>query len=179
LACDHLSWHELAREEAAGLLALEALLQLARSRDICDSRGIAVTEAQVVEHLRQEVHPERWAVIARLAMGSSVSAVAEPDFAPANVSNSPRSEPGATANRGAVAASDVAADRVLAVVGRLRVCSVDRVIREVHRLQPGIGRAAVVSGLEGLGDQVVWFGRNIVAVGGSPTEVNPQAEVTP
>lgn len=196
LAKPHLGWHELLREEAAFLMAIEAMLQLARSRDICDSRGIPVTEAQVFEYLQSEVHPEQWPVVAKLtgatgtetmrADASSVDRSSEGSGDPAATQPAPTTALTPSANKAKpsvahgkvtdvapeawsdaatpVAHRDAVGDRVLPVLRRLRVASVDRVIREVYRLQPGIGRTAVVSGLESLGDRVLWFGRSIVAL---------------
>lgn len=157
----HLVWHELGREEAAFLLGLEALLQLARSRDICDSRGIPVTEEQVVDYLRREVHPEQWRVVAEL--GGSGNALVSDD--PTPLGSGQTSEVAGSAGEGTESSvSNGAADHVLGVLLRLRVASVDRVIREVHRLQPELGRTAVVNGLDALGKRVMWFGRSIVAL---------------
>lgn len=165
----HLVWHELGREEAAFLLAIEAISQLARSRDICDSRGIPVTETQVFDYLRGEVHPERWPVIVRLAVAAAtadlenIAAAAPMSTA---VSSGKDNRPATDAKIRPVQSPplDSVSERVLDVLRRLSVASVDRTIREVHRLQPGIGRAAVLNGLEALGDRVMWFGRNIVAL---------------
>ena len=168
LSKPHLTWHELGREEAASLLAIEALSQLARSRDICDSRGIPVSEPQVFEYLRTEVHPERWPVISRLS--AALGTEADEGVATAHVSNvdladeANSSAPGAKSESTSLAEVDSVSERVLDVLGRLCVASVDRTIREVHRLQPGLGRTAVLSGLAALGDRVMWFGRNIVAL---------------
>lgn len=214
LAKPHLSWHEMLREEAACLLAIEALLQLARSRDICDSRGIPVTETQVFEYLQAEVHPEQWPAIARLNRNpsahsdedenletethepqagvvtsetvrdvvNSTASVTEPSakrpsLEVAVTPSANKAKPSSRHDKATAVASDgklaravpaperdATTERVLDVLRRLRVASVDRVIREVHRLQSGIGRSAVLSGLETLGDRVLWFGRSIVAL---------------
>lgn len=185
LSAPRLGWHELLREEAAFLLAIEALLQLARSRDICDSRGVPVTEEQVLEFLRADVHPEQWPVIVKLTGETSMSpgargvddailgslpveaidvgtsgdvSPAESSRAAAGDSNADEDAPTGDAARATIVAL------VTSVLTRLRVASVDRVIREVYRLHAGVGRTAVVSGLEALGDRVVWFGRSIVAL---------------
>lgn len=176
-----LGWHELLREEAAFLLAIEALVQLGRSRDICDSRGVPVTEEQVLEFLRGEVHPEEWPLIASLSgearvaldeAGNSRGALAE--SSPVEVADVETALADASAVGGAPVSDAVeglpdaprgaVAALVLSVLTRLCVASVDRVIREVYRLAPGIGRTAVVSGLEALGERVLWFGRSIVAL---------------
>jgi hypothetical protein len=174
LSKTHLAWHELLREEAAFLLAIEALSQLARSRDICDSRGVPVTEEQVFEYLRNDVHPEQWPVVVRLAADTAV----ERNESLADAAN-PRAANGAREAKetrsvdkidtATAMGLDAVSDRVLDVLRRLCVASVDRTIREVHRLQPELGRTAVMTALEALGDQVVWFGRSIVALRDEPS----------
>jgi len=52
----------------------------------------------------------------------------------------------------------------LALVRRLRIASLDRVVREVIRLDPNATRAAVVAELEASSTEVRWFGRSIVGV---------------
>lgn len=185
MSAPRLGWHELLREEAALLLAIEAFLQLARSRDICDSRGVPVTEEQVLEFLKADVHPEQWPVIVRLTGETSMSPGASgvddailgnlpveaidvgtrDDVSPAGSSRAAAGDSNADeeVTTGDVAGVTIVA-LILSVLTRLRVASVDRVIREVYRLQAGVGRTAVVSGLEALGDHVVWFGRSIVAL---------------
>lgn len=183
LANAHLVWHELGREEAAHLLALEAFMQLARSRDICDSRGIPVTEAQVLEHVRNAVRPESWPVFVKLTSDASSSFdetgalethaedkaphennAPEPNVLRPHVDKHGGSNSGTISDELSAGVVDAAKARVLAVLRRLYVASVDRTIREVHRLEPGLGRAAVMSGLQALGDRVMWFGRSIVAL---------------
>jgi hypothetical protein len=170
---NHLAWHWLERQEAASLLALEEILQLARSRDLCDARGVPVTEAEVFDYLRTEVHPERWALL--VALGSERKGLVAERGLEAN----PGSQTSGTALGAATAppskvqgpsrtvtdASDIAVS-LRGVLLRLRIASVDRVIREAQRLHPNLGRTAVMTALEGMGEGVRWFGRNIVACGG-------------
>jgi hypothetical protein len=56
----------------------------------------------------------------------------------------------------------------LAVLRRLRVASLDRLIREVTRVQPESNRAAILAELEAAGQRVLWFGRSIVCLRLSP-----------
>lgn len=167
----HLAWHELRREEAAFLLAIEALSQLARSRDICDSRGIPVTEQQVSEYLRSDVHPQQWPVIARLSSDVPIDENLVPGPHDSETSAQPTRDPIALVGETpSLTLSNSVSERVLDVLRRLHVASVDRTIREVHRLAPGLGRTAVLSGLEALGERVSWFGRSIVALSNAEAE---------
>lgn len=200
LRSPHLAWHELTREEAARLLALERMLQLARSRDLCDHRGLPLNDEQVRDYLREEVCPDRWGLMRALEGGTSeqspeLNSGAAMGCDDANAGYARADSPGiddngsadagtldglrggksrgATAPRSALTSEDVGAagsmvttDAVQTVLLRLRVASVDRVIREVHRLHPAAGRVAVASGLHALGGNVQWFGRNLVAWSG-------------
>lgn len=209
LARPHLTWHELTREEAASLLALETMLQLARSRDLCDQRGVPLGEQQVHDYLRQEVCPDRWGLVLALqgrktepslelddvdaappvaesrergtnstapptdeALSHGDAAARVDSLTHANQLLNAVSQDMSThsqeASSGSVAASasNGVTDSVQAVLLRLRVASVDRVIREVHRLHPKAGRQAVAGGLDALGSKVQWFGRSIVAWSG-------------
>jgi len=168
----NLVWHDLERREAASLLALEEMLQLARSRDICDARGVPITEAQVLDYLRDEVHPENWALfVARSEEKEApgdVDVAAKPSLpgpsAPLRKDEPSRSKAEVRLRTDA-GASDISVS-LSGVLLRLRVASVDRVIREAQRLHPSHGRTVVMSALEGMGDRVHWFGRSIVAWGG-------------
>ena len=196
----------LTREEAASLLALETMLQLARSQDLCDHRGVPLSEQQVRDYLSQEVCPDRWGLLLAL-QGSKTQPPLElddgdqapPEAEPTENGTGPLAPPtdeapsrsdaaarvdnlthanklldalsqdmtthGHEAPSGGVSndASNGVADSVQTVLLRLRVASVDRVIREVHRLHPKAGRSAVAGGLDALGNKVQWFGRSIVA----------------
>ena len=52
----------------------------------------------------------------------------------------------------------------LALLRRLRIASLDRIVREVTRLDPGATRASVMAELEQNSKHVSWFGRTIIAV---------------
>lgn len=157
----HLQWYQLERQEAASLLAIEEILQLARSRDICDARGVPVTEEQVLNFLRDDVHPETWPLLVALCLQPRIDPQGFEERAGREtqaVSHRPETDEGQ-------GLSDVSLN-LRSVLVRLRVASVDRVIRETQRLEPSLGRNAVVSALEGMGARVHWFGRSIVAWGG-------------
>jgi hypothetical protein len=207
LARPHLTWHELTREEAASLLALETMLQLVHSRDLCDHRGVPLSKEQVRDYLSQQVCPDRWGLLLALQGSKPLPPLELDDVDPAppaaetterdasriepptddassradaaarvdNLTHANKSldagsqdmtTPNHEAPSGRVS-NDVpsggVADSVQTVLLRLRVASVDRVIREVYRLHPKAGRTAVAGGLDALGNKVQWFGRSIVA----------------
>lgn len=169
----HIAWHELTREEVASLLALEAIVQTARSGDICDPRGKPISEREVLGFLREEIHPERWTVTTKLRVATAGEAP-RPDPSPTE-----RAEESAPAHEtsladtvaglGSPAGHEVPNDdltvEIEAVLQRLRVASIERVIREVARLRTDAGRGTVMVGLERAGERVRWFGRNLVAWG--------------
>lgn len=155
-------WHELTREETASLLALEELVQTARSRDICDARGRPISERDVFHFLREQIHPENWPLAAKLTGAKLTGAEltgAELDAGRAESSSR-------ETNRMTLPSGDGELRiELAAVLRRLRVASLDRVIREVSRGREGAGRAVVLDGLRRMDDQVQWFGRNLVAWG--------------
>lgn len=163
----HLIWHELSREEAAFLLALEEMLQAARSRDICDSTGRPLSEEQVKTHLRTAVRPQDWQVMKALRAASAGDSSPPADEAVQNGSLLSGTHSLDDTAKAAPRAPDEhvseEATTLQGVLIRLRVGSVDRIIRETHRLAPLQGRKSVLDGLHNMGDQVMWFGRNIVA----------------
>jgi hypothetical protein len=158
LARSKVAWHELTREEAAQILALDDLLRAARSQDLCDARGRPLTEGQTREFIGSEVAPDQWLLVQRVAGGASHVSLANanqtagiPDVTPA-----PQTMPRA-------AASEATLAEVRGVLLRLHVLSIDRMLREMHRSSPGVGRISVLGALNALGSRVHWYGRNIVA----------------
>ena len=55
-------------------------------------------------------------------------------------------------------------------LAQLRVVSLERLVREVIRVKPDIGRTEVVAALEELIPEVRWFGRTIVAAAAKDEE---------
>lgn len=151
-------WLDLDTEDAARVLALAALLQSARSGEVTDERGAQVNESEVAEWVTGHLEVASWPICAGLrAPGHDAEATADlskPD------SDAPASE--------ATAARPVIAGAALATLRRLRIASLDRLIREVLRVAPESSRASVIAELESAGERVRWFGRSIVYLRGEP-----------
>lgn len=166
IARPHTQFVELERAEAACLLALEEMLQLVRSRDLCDARGVPLEEAQVRKFLQEGVEPQKWSAVSALAAAVDPDAVPlskdlEKTGSPSVATQSPPVTP-AHERENHAATSSHGLDVILQ---RLHVASVDRLIREARRVDRGHSRASVLRALEQSGSRVQWFGRNIVAWG--------------
>lgn len=145
LATGSARWVWLERDDAVLLFALDSLLQGARSGDVADEHGKPLSEASVVEWVGATLNVGAWQVIRDILSAES----SEPEPARAAV--------------GAVSATP-SSGAALALLRRLRIASLDRIVREVTRLDPGATRASVMAELEQSSKEVGWFGRTIVAV---------------
>lgn len=157
LATKRAQWTELEREDAARLLALDDLLQGARSLEVTDERGQPVPEQTVIEWVREQLHVERWEVVEAL-FGATDTRTEDPVEAPQS------DEPSSPSPRTTEPKSSTA----FAVLCKLRLASLDRIVREVTRVDPSATRATVINELEALPDRVRWFGRSIVCARVSP-----------
>ncbi len=157
-AQSRLRWHDLTREEVASFLALEDFLQLARSRDLCDTDGTPISEQEAAAYLRAEVQPEKW----RLWEANERTDDAVADGATEPDRPLPSQEDATARPREPHHGVSLS---LRSALSRLRVASVERLIREVRRTSPGLSRTMVVDGLAELGPEIRWFGRNIVAWG--------------
>lgn len=144
LACTRARWVDLDADDAAHLLALDELLQAARSGDVTDARGELVSEAKVVDWVQTNIAVASWKVLREL------SAVPAPDL---HSDPEPEEAP-------ALASSEHA----LLTLRRLRVASLERLVREVTRIDPAATRASVLLELESAGRRVAWFGRAVLCV---------------
>lgn len=142
LASGKARWVDLDPDDCANLLALDELLQAARSGDVTNAQGEALSEAVVVGWVASELDVSSWRIMKNLVE------------APADAEN-PEIEPVL-----AVGPSE----HSLLTLKRLRIASIDRLVREVIRLEPKATRASVQAELEAAGRRVGWFGRAIVCV---------------
>lgn len=154
----HVTWFELGREQAAQLLALDDLLQAARSADIMDSAGRPLSEELVRSYVREELHPERWELIRELALTPPETRRQDEEGERGSVLEATATPPSVSAHEPPPAGDST----VESILLRLRIASVDRLIREVRRLRGTATRHEVVEQLEGLGSRVAWYGRNLV-----------------
>ncbi len=145
LATGRARWIWFERDDAERLLALDSLLQAARSGDLTDARGATISAATVSEWVAAKLDIPKWTVV-RDVLGEGEEE--EPEVEVAST----------------VAIVETTTKTALALVRRLRIASLDRVVREVTRLDPAATRASVVAELEASSSEVRWFGRSIVGV---------------
>jgi hypothetical protein len=148
LARGCVTWFELTRQDVALLLTLEDFVQASRSSDICDSVGRPVPDETVRAFISEQICPATWPLLQELtkseaSVDGNVVQTDETEIPPAY---------------------DIPLSLVESVMRRLRVASVDRVIREVRRMNPMHGRATVIESLKSMGPTIKWHGRNIVAM---------------
>jgi hypothetical protein len=145
LASGKARWVDLDQEDCARLLALDAFLQGARSGEITDERGAPVAESVVIAWIQNRLPVTSWKV------ASELMSLETPE--PTEMSSIQTTSVGATSS--AVA---------LPTLRRLRIASVDRLVREILRVEPTATRSAVLAELEAAGAKVTWFGRAILCV---------------
>lgn len=184
-------WLELARYEVSRLIALHDLLAAARSQDLAGKDGSPIAEPQVREWAKKELGVAGWTVITALVGSGSeddrvVAAVPEPvphphyPDEPPPASSRPASpaptppvvpvEPLAPRGARRPARSDSRrtdtmldpADPVAGAVARLRLASVDRILREARAAEPELTLAATIERLRALEPRLMWFGRSVV-----------------
>lgn len=148
LATGRARWVWFERDDAERLLALDSLLQAARSGDLSDARGAPISAASVSEWVAATLDIPRWTIV-RDVLGECEAEEPEAEPAPPAVT---------------LATVEPASKTALTLVRRLRIASLDRVVREVTRLDPLATRASVVAELEASATEVRWFGRSIVGV---------------
>ncbi len=160
-------WLELALYEVSRLLALHDLLAAARSQDLAGKDGSAIGEPVVREWARGELGVAGWTVVTALVGAGHADAGAPvPVPVPHWASEEPvtpvpqrrrlRSEPRRT---------DTVldpADPVATTVARLRLASVERILREARSADPGLSLAATIERLRALEPRLMWFGRSVV-----------------
>lgn len=157
LATGRARWVDIDPEDCARVLALAALLQGARSGEVTDATGAPASEAAVREWVEASLSVASWPVGAELQRSGAAQDAAATGDAPLASSASDVS-----AGLSAPAPSQRAG--ALPILRRLRVASLDRLVREVVRVDPHGSRAAVLAELEAAGDRVGWFGRAIVCL---------------
>jgi hypothetical protein len=135
-------WIDLDAEDCTNLLALGELLQAAKSGDVTNAQGEALAEQVVVDWVASNLNVSAWRVMTDL-----LTTPVEADV--------PEAEPAAVVGP---------SQHSLMTLRRLRIASMDRLVREVLRVEPKATRASVQAELEAAGKLVGWFGRAIVCV---------------
>jgi hypothetical protein len=169
LASPRARWIDIDAEDCARILSLASFLQAARSGDVSDSRGQAVTEAEVIEWVDATLDVASWPL--SLALTRTAPAPREEKPVEAKAVGEEEEERGVPESFIKELAPDIKrrrrplpADRfsALPTLQRLRVASFERLVREVLRVDPEATRASVLAELDAAGDHVRWIGRSIV-----------------
>lgn len=168
-------WLELARDEVSRLLALHDLLAAARSQDLAGKDGSPIAELVVRSWAREALGVSGWSVVtALLGVDEAASGAAVPvpvphwmdpydETAAAPSTPTPRPAPASRrSSRGSAAAAPDPLEPVAAAIARLRLASVDRVLREARAADPSLSLGAAVERLRALEPRLMWFGRAIV-----------------
>jgi hypothetical protein len=121
-------------------------LQAGRSGDLTDERGAPISAEAVAAWVRVKLDVPKWTIV-REVLGEGEQAVQEPE-----------------AEGPAVATAAPTSRTALTLLRQLRIASLDRVVREVTRLDPHATRASVMAELEASSAEVRWFGRSIIGV---------------
>jgi hypothetical protein len=169
LASQRARWIDIDAEDCARILTLASFLQAARSGDVTDSRGQAVTEAEVIEWVEATLDVASWPLSLALtrtapAPRDEKEAEAKPPVEEEDERSVPESfikelAPDIKRRRRGLPADRFSA---LPTLQRLRVASFERLVREVLRVDPEATRASVLAELDAAGDHVRWIGRSIV-----------------
>jgi hypothetical protein len=152
LATGRARWIWFEREDAEKLLALDSLLQAARSGDLTDARGAPLGAEAVASWVGKNLCVPTWTIV-REILGEEAEVEVEREL-----------EPRAAIAPAPVLGSAPKTKTALALLRRLRVASLDRVVREVTRLDPQATRASVIAELETSPNEVRWFGRSILGL---------------
>ncbi len=156
LGTGHARWIDVSPEDCARLLGLAAFLQAARSGDVTDTRGLPVSELEVVEWIEATLDVGAWPISSALAGGNVAETTDVEEY------EAPESF---IKELGGVARQQIAHGPLataLPTLQKLRVASFERLVREVLRVDPDATRASVLAELDAAGDNVRWLGRSIV-----------------
>ncbi len=153
LATGRARWIWLEPDDVVRLLALDALLQGARSGDVTNGRGEPVDVATVTDWVRSTLGVPDWGISKALfETGEQGDIDEEQSGEPADAPSAPEITNGSPDHSVA-----------MAVLRQLRIASLERVVREASRIDPRATRAAVLAELEA-NEGVRFFGRSIVCV---------------
>jgi len=146
VAKSHARWVSFEREDAARLLALASLLAAARSGDVTDLSGRKIALETVRKWVAEALGVPRWPVLTTIT-------------APDEQGDDDRMEP---AGPPMAARSGTA----MAVLLRLRVASLDRLVREAARIDKTATRSSVMLELERGRERIAWVGTALVCIRG-------------
>lgn len=148
------AWIWVEPDDVVRLLALDAMLQSARSGEVTNDRGQPVDVESVLEWARGFLDVPAWGVVKTL-LGTDMEDALEASRESAPLRDGHAASEGGRA-RGRVART---------LLEQLRVASVDRIVREAARVDPASTRTSVLEELEE-DPGVKFLGRNIVCIRG-------------
>ncbi|HZF50294.1 MAG TPA: AAA family ATPase [Polyangiaceae bacterium] len=162
----------LDREDIARLLALSDYLTSARSLDISAADGRPIPYKDVAQWAAKALDPALWGPLQRILAQPAAPVAAPPGPTPQKPpSPAPPAPPSGKvplpsgpSKEGAPAVARTTFEIVRAAIQRLRVASVDRLVREAKASDKALTRAAVTEELRRL--PVQFFGEAIVALKG-------------
>ncbi len=170
-------WLELARYEVSRLIALHDLLAAARSQDLAGRDGRPISEPVVRDWALRELGVAGWTVITAILGNEEVIGAPVPvpvphphypmdDEPPPPQLPPPRTAAARPARPWKSAPQHPTAldtkDPISAAVDRLRLASVERILREARAVDPALTLAATLERLRALEPRLMWFGRSIV-----------------
>jgi hypothetical protein len=156
------SFLSIEREALARMLSVERLLGAARSQDLSDDAGKAIPYETVMDWARRTLDCNAWAPVEAL-LGQVTPPVATPPVpSPPPQSPAPPAPPSPKESQPRVPAPAVPEGAVYQELRKLRVASIDRLVREVRARDPMATRATVMEELAKL--PVKRFGGAIVAL---------------
>lgn len=147
------AWSWLAAEDSARLIALHDFFAAGRSQDLAGSDGRPL-EFEVVESwVKQRLAWREWPFVRAVLLGHDS---AESEREPALDAHAPRA-----ADTTVPFNADAPPTPTLVVLRRLRVASVERLLREVRHIDPRATAASVAEDLLRGGPKVRWYGRRL------------------
>jgi hypothetical protein len=146
LAKKNVRWVHLERDDAARLLALASLLAAARSGDVTDLMGHKVSLETVRAWVADVLDVSSWPILKSITAPAGIEAED-----PVETTQTPGAVPSGSA---------------MAALLRLRVASLDRLVREAARVDLRSSRSSVLAELERATDRVQWFGTALVCARG-------------
>lgn len=148
------------REDVARLLAIEGFVTAARSQDLSDEEGRPIAAREALAWAERALGLAAWPVMEALFPTARPEA---PVSSGAPAGSAPRApEPPRVPDRPRAAAPTARGGPARTVLERLRVASIERVVREAKAIDPAATRASVTTELRRGG--VRFFGESIVAL---------------
>lgn len=164
-----LRWVTLERTDATQLLALESFLAAAKSGDVEDALGRSLELEAVHGWIGRTLDVASWPIVGAVLgergehdgdapVDASVDRGSNKSLVPPSLPPSSR-----RTKRTSDRTSETAAT-IRTCLTQLRIASLERLVREVARVEPTTSRTDVLATLDGMASDIRWFGRAIVAM---------------